>query len=281
MDVQPLSPALGAEIRGLDLAHVLDPAAAAALRKLWLDHGVLLIRDQRLEVPQLVAFSRLFGELEPPPASEAGTREELAGEPVWYISNVVEDGRPIGSLGYAEAEWHTDMSYLEEPPTASILHARDVPATGGNTSFASMYAAFDALPESLRARLEGIALRHDSSTTSAGELRRGAAAVADVTRASGARHPAIRTHPETGRRCLYLGRRRNAYVEGLGLAESESLLDEVWAHCRDRRFAWEHAWRPGDLVIWDNRCVIHRRDAFDPAARRVMLRTQVRGDRPF
>jgi taurine dioxygenase len=281
MDLHPLTPRIGAEIRGLDVASGLSAEIAAALRRAWLDHAVLLLRDQRLEPVSLAAFSRLFGDLEPPPASEAGTREELGGQPIWYISNVVENGRPIGSLGYAEAEWHTDMSYLAEPPSASILYAREVPATGGNTSFASMYAALDALPEALRRRIEGARVRHDASTTSAGELRRGATTVADVRRSEGAVHPAIRTHPETGRPCLYLGRRRNAYVEGLDIEQSEALLDELWALCRDPRFAYEHAWRAGDLLMWDNRCVIHRRDSFDPASRRVMLRTQVRGDRPY
>lgn len=280
MNVTPLSERLGAEIRGIDLSQAPDAATVSAIRAAWLDRKVLLFRGQRLTPADLVAFSGRFGPLEPPPASEAGTREELGGQPIWYISNVRENGKAIGSLGNAEAEWHTDMSYLPEPPTASLLYAREVPPSGGNTAFCDMVGALEALPAGLRRRIEGRSLRHDGSTTSAGELRRGAEAVSDVRATRGAVHPIVRTHPETGRPCLYLGRRRNAYVEGLPVEESEELLDAIWAVVREPRFAWEHVWRVGDLLMWDNRCLMHRRDAFDPASRRVMLRTQIRGDRP-
>ena len=249
----------------------------------WIAHGVLLFRDQKLDEPALVATSRGFGELELPPASESRTRGEGGGAvrpEVWIISNVVLDGRPIGSLGAGEAEWHSDMSYLEEPPSASLLWAREVPPAGGNTYYASMYAALEALPAGLRTRVAELRARHDSSYTSAGELRRGARPVSDPSAAPGAVHPVVRTHPVSGRKALYLGRRTNAYLEGLPLEESERLLDELWLRATRPELVWEHSWRAGDLVVWDNRCVLHRRDAFDPRARRVMLRTQVKGDRP-
>ena len=280
MKISPTNAALGAEIGGLDLSRT-ESLDAGALRRAWLDRGVLLFRGQAMTAEALARFGALFGSLEPPPASEAGTREELGDRPVWYISNVVEDGRPIGSLGAGEAEWHTDMSYLPEPPSASVLFAREVPAEGGDTSFADMEAAWSALDRDLRAAIAGRAIRHDGSTTSVGETRRGYEAVGDAREAPGADHPAARTHPETGRKSLYLGRRRHAWIVGLPLDESEDLLDRLWAHCRDPAFAWTHVWRAGDVAMWDNRRAIHRRDPFDPSGRRVMLRAQVKGDRPF
>ena len=280
LEILPNQSAVGAEIGGIDVTKP-DARAVAAIRAAWLEHGVLLFRDQNLTPEDLAAFSAQFGELEPPPASEGGTREELGNQPVWYISNVKENGQAIGSLGNAEAEWHTDMSYLPEPPTASILFAQEVPPSGGNTSFADMEAALDALEDDLRSAIAERTVHHDSSTTSVGETRRGHDAVFDVTTAPGSSHPAIRTHPETGRESLYLGRRRHAWIEGLAIGESEALLDRLWEHCAKPAFAWEHVWRAGDLVMWDNRRMIHRRDAFDPTTRRIMLRTQLFGDQPF
>ena len=163
----------------------------------------------------------------------------------------------------------------------SALFALEVPPAGGDTGFANMYLAFDTLPEDLRRQVEGRLCRHDSSRNSAGELSRGHSEVTDPRAAPGANHPIIRTHPLTSRKALFLGRRRNAYIQGLSLAESEALLDELWAHATRDEFSWYQQWRAGDLILWDNRCVMHRRDAFDPAARRVMHRTQIKGDRPY
>lgn len=280
MEALRLRASLGVEFRGVDASRRIDDADFAKLEAGWLAHGLAVLRDQRLDERALVALSRRFGELEPPPASASRTRGESGSAvcpEVWVISNAVEGG----ALGAGEAEWHSDMSYLEEPPAASLLYAREVPPRGGNTVFADMVAALEALPPRLRAKIEGLRARHDSSYTSAGELRSGAAPVTDPTRAPGAEHPIVRTHPVTGRRALYLGRRRNGWIVGLPLEESERLLDGLWSFCTRPEFAYEHRWRPGDLLIWDNRSVIHRRDAFDRAARRVMLRTQVRGTAPF
>ena len=129
--------------------------------------------------------------------------------------------------------------------------------------------------------MDGRQCRHDASRNSAGELRRGFVDAPDPTQVVGAEHPIVRTHPATGKKALFLGRRRNAYIPGLPLAESEALLDALWAHCTKPEFAWYQQWRAGDLILWDNRCVMHRRDAFDPATRRVMHRTQIKGDRPL
>jgi taurine dioxygenase len=210
----------------------------------------------------------------------AGSQEKSRPE-IWIISNVVENGKPIGALGDKEAEWHTDMSYVAEPPMASVLHALEIPQKGGDTSFGNMYKALETLPDDLRREIENRVCNHDSSMTSVGELRAGAGAVVDVRHASGAKHPMIRTHPATGGKALYLGRRLNGYVPGLALRDSEDLLDALWTHCTKPEFIWTHQWRVGDLLIWDNRCAIHRRDAFNGAERRVMHRTQIKGDRPF
>jgi len=191
-----------------------------------------------------------------------------------------QDGKPIGSLGAGEAVWHTDMSYVDEPPMASVLYSLEIPPSGGDTSFANMVAALEALPDDLRAKIDGRIANHDSSYTSVGELRVGADPVTDVTKAPGARHPVIRTHPESGEKALYLGRRRNGWIVDMDGHENEALLDELWAHCADPRFAWTHQWRTGDLLIWDNRSLNHKREAFDPMSRRVMHRCQIKGDTP-
>ena len=278
IEVRPLSPALGAEVRGLDLGRAMDDTTFAAVHRAWLEHIVLLFRDQPVGDAQLVAFSRCFGDLDESPPFEHGP-SHVAGYPeVLVISNVIENGLPIGALGSGECIWHTDMSFAETPPKASALHALEVPPANGRTGFMNMYAVWESLPGDLKDRLRGARLRHDSSTNSAGLVRRGEEPVTDVSKAPGAVHPAVRTHPETGRPALYLGRRRNAYVEGLSIAESETLLDALWAYTREDRFAWYHDWRVGDTLLWDNRCAMHRREPFDENSRRVMHRTQIRGD---
>ena len=277
--------ALGAEIRGLDLRRDLDAEAVETIRRAWWEHLVLSIRDQDISDADLVRFSAYFGKLRPAPLGEArmrGRSRSPDGYPeVAIISNVIRDGLPIGSLGNAEAVWHTDMSYIEEPIMGAILYALEVPRSGGDTGFANMYLACETLPDELRSALDGRVCLHDGSLNSAGFLRRGYEEVTDVTRTPGARHPLFRTHPETGRPVLFLGRRRNAYVPGLAVEESEALLDAVWAHATQSAFTWHHRWRPGDLLMWDNRAVLHRRDAFDDGERRVMHRTQIEGDRPY
>lgn len=208
----PLAEAIGAEIRGLDLSGPLPDATAAALRQAWLAHQVLVFRDQKLDDVQLTAFSRKFGDLDTVPGWEPFSP---AGHPdVLIISNVRDDGTPIGVLGDGEASWHTDMSYLDRPPPGSLLYSLEVPERGGDTCFMSMYAALDALPADLRAAIEGKTLNHDSSHDSAGNLRSNHSAFDDVSTAPGARHPMIRTHPETGRPALFLGRRLHAWVVG-------------------------------------------------------------------
>ena len=195
--------------------------------------------------------------------------------------HVKENGKPIGALGNAEAIWHSDMNYIPEPPTGSVLYSLEVPDSGGDTGFCNMYKALEELPAEIRKRIADLKIKHDSSTNSGGFLREGAKPVTDVRECPGAVHPIVRTHPETGRKALYIGRRRYAYIMGLDLDESEALLDEIWSHATRDDFTWHHQWRVGDVLIWDNRCAMHRRDDFDDSARRIMHRTQIKGSVPF
>lgn len=277
--VTPTGGGVGAAVAGLDLRR-LDDGEFGAVRRAFVAHSVLLFRDQRLSDDDLIAFSRRFGALDWAPVQENG-RRFVEGKPeIYIVSNVVEKGVAIGSLGAGEAVWHTDMSYLEEPPMASMLYALEVPPTGGNTGFCNMYSAYEALPPELKRRAQGLRIKHDGTYNSGGYLRAGVTASDDPRTSPGAVHPLVCVHPESGRRCLYLGRRRNAYLVGLELAESEALLDALWSYATRDEFTWYNAWRPGDLVLWDNRCTMHRRDPFDPASRRVMHRTQIKGVAP-
>jgi taurine dioxygenase len=275
--VVPNRAALGAEVTGVDL-RTLDDAGFARLLQAWHDHSVLLVRGQKLSDQDLIAFSRRLGDLDWAPIQETGRRFVEGLPEIYIVSNVTLNGEPIGSLGDGEAVWHTDMSYLEVPPKASMLYALEVPPTGGNTSFCTMYGIYDALPARLKERIAGLEIKHDGTYNSGGYLRQGVTPTDDPMTSPGAVHPLVCTHPATGRRTLYLGRRRNAYLVGLELGESEALLDELWSYVDRPEFAWEHAWRVGDFVLWDNRCTMHRRDAFDPRSRRIMHRTQVKGE---
>jgi len=274
--VTPTGAALGAEVGGVDLRAVNDGVFAAIYRA-WLDHSVLLIRGQTLTDDDLIAFSRRFGELDRAPVMENGRRFVDGHPEIYVISNVVRNGVAIGSLGAGEAVWHTDMSYLEDPPKASMLYAIEVPPSGGDTGFTSMYRAYEELPDALRQRIAGRRVKHDGTYNSGGYVREGVTPTDDPVAAPGTYHPIVCTHPETGRKGLYLGRRRNAYIEGMPLAESEALLDEVWRHATRDELTWYNRWRIGDVVLWDNRCTMHRRDPFDPASRRIMHRTQMKG----
>jgi taurine dioxygenase len=275
--VIPSGKALGAEVKGVDLRSV-SADDFANIHRAWLDHSVLLFRGQKLTDDDLIAFSKKFGDLDLAPIQETGRRFVEGHPEIYVVSNVMENGVPIGSLGAGEATWHTDMSYLQDPPKASILYALEVPPSGGNTYFCSMYRAYDILPDALKKRIEGKSLKHDETYNSGGFVRQGITAVDDPVTSPGTYHPLVCTHPETKRCGLYLGRRRNAYIDGLSLQESESLLDELWSYATREETAWHNEWRVGDLVFWDNRCTMHRRDPFDAGSRRVMHRTQIKGE---
>lgn len=277
--ILPSGRRLGAEIQSLDLKHA-DADMFDAIHSAWLDHLVVLVRGQQLTDQDLIGFSRRFGELDWAPVQETGRRFVDGHPEIYVVSNVIENGTPIGSLGSGEAVWHTDMSYLEIPPKASMLYALTVPPAGGDTHFCNMYAAYDSLPGALRERISGLNLKHDATYNSGGYVRQGITAVDDPLSSTGVYHPLVTTHPETGRKALYLGRRRNAYIGGLARAQSEALLDELWSYATKDELTWRTEWKPGDLVLWDNRSTMHRRDAFDPAFSRTLHRTQIKGEAP-
>jgi taurine dioxygenase len=277
ISVIPTGAALGAEVKGIDLRN-LDDATFKRLMQAWHQYSVVLVRGQTLTDQDLTAFSRRLGDLDWAPVQENGRRFVEGMPEIYIVSNVKVNGEAIGSLGDGEAVWHTDMSYLDVPPKASMLFSLEIPPTGGNTSFCSMYAIYDALPPKLKDRIAGLKIKHDGTYNSGGYVRQGVTPTDDPLTSPGAVHPLVCTHPDTGRRMLYLGRRRNAYLIGLKLEESEALLNELWNIVDRAEFSWEHVWRVGDLVLWDNRCTMHRRDAFDASSRRIMHRTQVKGE---
>ncbi|MDP2399041.1 MAG: TauD/TfdA family dioxygenase [Burkholderiales bacterium] len=277
--VRPLAPALGAEVSCGDLRKLDEPAFAAVYRAL-LDHLVIRIRGQVLSDPELIGFGKRLGELDFAPLAKTGKERARTHPEIIVVSNVTENGEAIGVLRDAEVVWHSDNSYRDRPLSYSALYSLEVPPQGGNTGFANMYLALETLEPELRKRIEGRTLKHDMTYNSAGDLREGFKPVSDVRDAPGPSHPIIRTHPETGCNALYLGRRPNAYINGLSVAESEELLDALWTHATQDRFTWHHEWQPGDLLIWDNRCVMHHRDPFDGGYRRVMHRIQCAGDVP-
>lgn len=281
--IRPSGGALGADIEGIDLSQPLDSASVEAIRNAWLDHLVVRIRGQSLALVDLERFSGYFGQLDKAPVTPWTGLPHIPDHPnIAVMSNIEQDGQPIGSLGYGEAIWHTDMSYKAETPTGSILYAEEIPLDGGNTNFANMYLAYENLPADLRARADaGLLCKHDASTNSAGQRRAGFEGMDDPRELPGAVHPVVRTHPETGRKCLFLGRRRNAYLMGLSLDESEALLDALWDAAVASNPVWSQVWAVGDLLMWDNRAVIHHRDAFEATDRRLLYRTQLQGDRPY
>jgi taurine dioxygenase len=278
--VVPTGRALGADIVGIDLSRPLAPETFKAIENAWHDHLILRFRGQQLDDPTFLRFARLFGELDKAPV-HAGHQVEDPFPEITVMSNIKVNGKSIGNLGHYEAVWHTDMSYNERCPIGSALYSLEVPPAGGDTGFSNMYTAYETLPADLKRAVSGLTCKHDSSRNSAGELRKGYTEVTDPREAPGAVHPIVRTHPRTGRNALFLGRRHNAYVTGLPLEESEALLDRLWAHASRPEFTWYQQWKVGDLVLWDNRCAMHRRDAFDPESRRLMHRTQIRGDKPY
>jgi taurine dioxygenase len=277
--VIPTGKPVGADITGVNLSQLTD-ADFQAILAAWMKHNVLRFREQDLTKDQLLEFSARFGELDKAPINMTG-EPWIAGYPnLAVMSNIIVEGQPVGSLGYGEAVWHTDMSYNDVTPSGALLYALEVTKEGGLTGFISMYDAYDTLPDDLRQAIEGKQIKHDASRNSAGELRKGYKEFTDPREAPGAIHPIVVRHPVTKRKALFLGRRPAGYVVGLPLEESEALLDRLWAHSTKDENAWYQKWNVGDLLMWDNRCVMHKRTAFDPNERRFMLRTQIKGVKP-
>ena len=281
IEVSPLPGTLGAEILGCDV-RALDDASFPLIRQALEDHLILLFRGQQLSKAEQTVFNERFGVPAKAPLATRGVKERDNQYPcISLISNIKEDGFPIGSLGDGEAFWHTDTSYVEKPPSYSTFLALEVPPNGGDTQFTNMYAALDTLPLDIFERIRDRNLKHDSTYNAGGELHVGAKHTKDVVNCPGTVHPIVRTHPVTGYNTLYLGRRSNAYIDGLPVAESEELLNFLWQHAVRKAFTWTQKWRIGDLLVWDNQCLMHRRDAFDGQHRRLMHKAYCEGTRPF
>ena len=265
-----------AEVTGVDLTKISD-REFLGLYEAWLEFGVLKIRDQLLTDGELQQFSNRFGPLEEIPYGKISREEKqkIKNLYVTVISNIEVDGKPIGGLGNKEATWHSDMTYIDSPPPASILMSLEVPEFGGDTHFSDQKAAYMNLPNELVSRIKNLSIKHNSAHTSVGDLRRGFDPIEDPRDAPGAVHPIIRVHDETQDKMLYLGRRELAYVVGLALGESEQLLDEIWRYAALSENVWTQQWEIGDVIVWDNRRVLHRRDGFDQSQRRLMKRCQV------
>jgi len=276
IQVLPTGAALGADVRGLDISGKIHDKVFRDIYKAWNDHLVLRFRDQRLDDNALVIFSRRFGDLDMAPTPAPGERMVVSLPEVAVISNIVVGGKAVGSLGNSELVWHQDMSYNELPPKASLLYGIETPSAGGETFFYNLYKAYATLPQALKSRIQALSCKHDATRNSSGQLRKGFEQRYSNAERPGAIHPLVVRHPETGRSSLYLGRRPNAWIVGLSDADSDALLDELWAHVQQGPHLWTQEWRQGDLVIWDNRCTLHRRNQLDPSLRRLMHRTQVR-----
>jgi alpha-ketoglutarate-dependent taurine dioxygenase len=270
--VRPLSPALGAEIIGVDLGQEIDDRTFAQIREAWHEHLVILLRDQELSEEDQVRFAEKFG-----PPAVIHTKQFVRNHPaVMLISNIREDGKPIGALPDGEMHFHTDQCHQERPAMASMLYAIEVPRAGGNTLFANGYKAYETLPDALKLRIAGRkalnAYDYDTAATKRGtRLAEGVPSYA---------HPVVRTHPATGRKALYVNRLMTVRIEGLPAAESDELLDALFAHQERREFVYEHVWRPGDLLMWDNRCTLHARTDFSADERRLMRRVTILGEKP-
>lgn len=274
--ITPVNPTFVADIEGVDVRLVSDDDFEK-IYQAWLEFGVLRLRDQRLNEDELQAFSARFGPLEEIPMGRLpeAARKKIKNRYVTQLSNIIVDGKPIGGLGNTEAAWHSDMTYVENPPPASVLLGVEIPHQGGDTYFADQNAAYEALPDELKNGIGNLTIKHDAAHTSVGSLRAGFQAFDDPRDAPGMVHPIIKSHDETGKHALYLGRREWAYIPGLSLRDSEALLDELWSYAAFKENVWRQQWQPDDLIIWDNRRVLHRRDDFPQDARRLMKRCQV------
>jgi taurine dioxygenase len=271
--VTPLSRAIGAEIGGLDLGAPLSANAIAAVTEAFHAHLVILFRDQKLSDDDQTRFCRNFGEIEVVKAS----RSQRVEQPhILFVSNVRDAGLRT-ALEDGEMWFHSDQCYYETPTMASTLYAIEVPSAGGNTLFANGYLAYETLPAELKRKLDG------RRALNVYDYQYNPVVKARVNRADAPRfaHPAVRTHPVTGRKALYVNRLMTDHLEGLDPDESRAILERVFDHAERPEFIYEHAWRPGDFLMWDNRCSTHARTHFEPTERRMLRRIAIRGDRPY
>ncbi len=269
---------IAAEIKNIDLSKDLNTFKIDFIQKAWDENLVLIFKNQELNDPQLIKFSKYFGNLDLPAPNPYGINFSPDHPEINVISNVKEKGKPIGILGDGEATWHADMTYNEIPPKGAILYSLEVPKDQGDTHFSNMIAAYENMPESLIKKIEDKFLIHDASHNSAGQLRKGYKENSDPSLTPGAKHPIIFKDLKTKKKSLFLGRRPHAYIVGMNIDESEKLLNELWAHATQKKFTFTHRWENNEVLMWKNLFVLHKRDSFSSNTRRVMHRTQISGD---
>ena len=280
--VKPLSPALGAEIAGIDLRQDLSAETFAEIRDIWHKNLVILFRGQSLSEDDQIRFAQRFGELQkrtrpPETINEAGHTKYP--QLTMLVSNIRENGKLIGSLPDGEMHFHSDQCYLEKPATGTFLYAIEVPSEGGDTLFLNMYKAYETLPAELKARIDGRkalnAYLYDSTTRAVNGSK------VDFTAHPHYVQPIVRTHPDTKRKALYVNRLMTFTVEGMDEEGGGALLDRLFEHMEQEEFIYAHHWRASDLVLWDNRCTLHARTDFSDRERRLLRRYTVLGDRVF
>jgi taurine dioxygenase len=269
--LRPLSPALGAEISGIDLRDPIEAALKAKLLDAWHEHLVILLRGQVLDEDAQVRFAQAFG---PPAKITSGRSFSVKHPSVMLISNIRQDGKPIGALPDGEMQFHTDQCHQAVPAKATVLYAIEIPSHGGNTLFANAYAAYATLPADIKARIAGRRALNAYDKDSTQRTTRYDNA------ASSCWHPVVRTHPATGRKALYVNRLMTREIEGLPREESDALLEKLFDHQEQRQFVYEHVWRPGDILMWDNRCTLHARTDFPAGERRLLRRVTILGETP-
>jgi taurine dioxygenase len=275
LEVVPLTEHIGAEIRGIDLRDQLDQDTIQAIHQAWLDNIVLVFRGQNFSQADLIRATGYFGEhaqmSRPAHTYPKGYKNLLPN--IMLISNIRENGEPIGALPDGEMHFHHDMIHNEQPHNGTLLYSVEIPNRGGDTLFASGYAAYDTLDPAIRNRLEGrkAVNRYDYGTTIRGDASNA------VGVAHEAAHPVFRTHDQTGRKAVYVNRLMTTHVIDMPKEESDELLDAVFDHSEKPEFVYTHVWKVGDLIVWDNRCSSHARTDFPSDQRRLMLRTTVKG----
>ena len=274
VEVLPLSPAIGAEVRGVDLSKPVDCRTGALLLDAFHDHSILLLRDQQLTEPALVAGARWLGALGA--RSRPAERRREDNPYIMKVSNIRENGEPIGSLPDGEMYFHYDMAFVEEPHRASFLYAVEIPSTGGNTLYANMSKAYELVPETLRRQLaDRRALQvYDYTTTERPDVDHGLERIRHFW------HPLFITHPVTRRKSLYVSRLMTARIDGMDRPESDAILERLFGYAEDPSIIYEHVWKPGDFIAWDNFCSTHARTDFPGGERRLLLRGMVLGERP-
>ena len=268
LDLHPLTGVLGAEVRGIDLREMLADDTAKALRAAWDQYQVLLFRDQTISVDDQRRFVNVFGEIQPP----LTRLDERLNPDVMYVANVKVEGEK-GDLPDGEMHFHADQCYVAHPARGAILYAIEVPSTGGNTLFASTYRAYETLPDEIRTFIAG---REAVFTFDAynNPYKR---ATLDLSKVPHFVHPMVIAHPATARPALFVNRLMTDSIVGMPRDESEPLLERLFTHLERRDNVYEHVWRPGDVLIWDNLSTLHARTDFDPKERRALRRTAIRG----